>query len=74
MVGTSLEEMSDDEFRAFAKAAVEFGTHTLTDEQWDAFAANLRYVPQGGRPGGAGRGGGGGRGPARRRTCAGCTT
>ncbi|GAA3240246.1 glucose-6-phosphate dehydrogenase [Pseudonocardia petroleophila] len=45
VVGSSLEEMSDDAFRAFAREAVfEFGTHKPTPEQWDAFAANLRYV------------------------------
>jgi glucose-6-phosphate 1-dehydrogenase len=47
VVGTSLEDMDDDEFRAFAKAAVaEFGQHRLTPEQWDAFSATLCYVPQ----------------------------
>ena len=44
VVGSSLEEMSDDEFREFARSAItEFGKHRLTDEQWNAFAANLRY-------------------------------
>jgi glucose-6-phosphate 1-dehydrogenase len=46
VVGSSLEEMSDDDFRAFAKSAIsEFGKHKLTDAQWEAFAGNLRYVP-----------------------------
>ncbi|WP_172160406.1 glucose-6-phosphate dehydrogenase [Pseudonocardia broussonetiae] len=46
VVGSSLEEMSDEDFRAFARQAVfEFGTHKPTPEQWDAFAGNLRYVP-----------------------------
>jgi glucose-6-phosphate 1-dehydrogenase len=45
VVGSSLEEMSDEDFRAFAHNAIaEFGKHRLTDEQWHAFAANLRYV------------------------------
>jgi glucose-6-phosphate 1-dehydrogenase len=45
VVGSSLEDLSDDEFRAFAHTAVnEYGKHRLTQEQWDAFAGNLRYV------------------------------
>ena len=45
VVGSSLEDLSDDEFRTFARtAAGEYGKHRLTDEQWDAFAGNLRYV------------------------------
>jgi glucose-6-phosphate 1-dehydrogenase len=51
IIGTSLEEMTDDEFRALAREAVEdFGTHPLTDEQWGSFAARLSYVPQGAGP------------------------
>lgn len=51
VVGTSLEDLSDDEFRAVAKEAVEeYGTHQLTDEQWDNFAKILTYVPQGAGP------------------------
>ena len=39
IVGTSMEDFDDDQFRAFAKAAVtEFSTHPMTPEQWDAFA------------------------------------
>ncbi|MDQ2755171.1 MAG: glucose-6-phosphate dehydrogenase [Actinomycetota bacterium] len=46
VVGTSLEDLDDEGFRAFAKEAVqEFGTDTLTPEQWDDFAAKLSYVP-----------------------------
>ena len=75
VVGTSLEDISDDEFRALAKEAIdEFGTHKLTDEQWDAFAETLTYVPQGAGPEALAAGGQGGRGEARGRTCAGCTT
>ena len=45
VVGSSLEDLSDDEFRTFAHTAVnEYGKHRLTQEQWDAFAGNLRYV------------------------------
>ena len=51
IVGTSLEEMSDEEFREFARRAVEeFGTHPLTPEQWDKFDDNLVYVSQSGGP------------------------
>jgi glucose-6-phosphate 1-dehydrogenase len=51
IVGTSLEEMDDAEFREFARAAIEeFGTHKLTAEQWDKFDDNLAYVPQSAGP------------------------
>jgi glucose-6-phosphate 1-dehydrogenase len=62
VVGSSLEDMSDEDFRAFAKAAAaEFG-HLRTDtferrirdqlvsEEWEEFAANLRYVPSSAGP------------------------
>ena len=45
VVGTSLEDLTDEGFQAFAKQAVEeFGNVTLTPEQWDDFAAKLSYV------------------------------
>jgi len=51
VVGTSLENMTDVEFRTFARQAIaEFGTHKLTDEQWDLFAGRLHYVPQSAGP------------------------
>ena len=51
VVGTSLEDLSEDEFRTFTKQAVEsFGNHELTDEQWAAFASRISYVPQGAGP------------------------
>src|ERR1700712_5142875 len=51
VVGTSLEDLTDDEFRELAKEAVEsFGTHKLTDAQWESFASTLSYVPQGEGP------------------------
>jgi len=51
VVGTSLEEMGNEEFRAFAKAAIdEFGAHKLTQEQWDHFDDRLVYVPQSAGP------------------------
>ena len=53
IVGTSLEDLSVDEFRALAKAAIdEFGSHPLTDEQWDRFSAALTYVTQTAGPSG----------------------
>jgi glucose-6-phosphate 1-dehydrogenase len=51
VVGTSLEDFDDDEFRDFARKAVEeFATHPLTPEQWDKFDDNLVYVPQAAGP------------------------
>jgi glucose-6-phosphate 1-dehydrogenase len=51
VVGTSLDDMDDDAFRAFAREAVEkFGTRSLSDAQWEAFAARLHYVPQSAGP------------------------
>jgi glucose-6-phosphate 1-dehydrogenase len=51
IVGTSLEDLDDESFRAFARNAVdEFGTHTMTDDAWERFAAKLHYVPQGAGP------------------------
>lgn len=53
IVGTSLENLTIDEFRELAKAAIdEFGSHHLTDEQWERFAATLTYVPQSAGPSG----------------------
>jgi glucose-6-phosphate 1-dehydrogenase len=46
VVGTSLEDMDDESFRAFAKQAVEeFSTHPLTEAEWNTFAARLHYIP-----------------------------
>ena len=51
IVGTSLEDMDDAQFRAFACEAVEqFGAHELTPQQWDTFDDNLSYVPQSAGP------------------------
>ena len=51
IVATSLEDLSDDEFRELAKNAIEsFGTHKLTSEQWANFAKIVTYVPQGEGP------------------------
>src|SRR5262245_27116345 len=44
LVGVSRGEMTDDEFRAFAREAVaEFG-HVPSDGSWETFAANLSYT------------------------------
>lgn len=51
VVGTSLEDLTDDQFRALTKEAVDaFGTHPLTQEQWEHFASRITYVPQGAGP------------------------
>jgi glucose-6-phosphate 1-dehydrogenase len=45
IVGTSRKPLSDDEFRALARAAVdEFGRHEATDKTWDDFASRLSYA------------------------------
>ena len=51
IVGTSLEDLTDDEFRAIAKSAIDdFGAHKLSDQEWDSFAKTITYVPQGAGP------------------------
>ncbi|MCB0970527.1 MAG: glucose-6-phosphate dehydrogenase [Acidimicrobiales bacterium] len=46
IVGTSLDDLDDDGFRAFARGALdEFARREVTDEAWEAFAASLRFVP-----------------------------
>jgi glucose-6-phosphate 1-dehydrogenase len=51
VIGTSLEEFSDDEFRSFAQQAVmEFGHHPMTTEQWNDFAEHLVYLPLSAEP------------------------
>jgi glucose-6-phosphate 1-dehydrogenase len=47
VIGTSLEPMSEDDFRNFAKQAVtEFSHHPLSEEQWSQFVTRVTYVPQ----------------------------
>ncbi len=47
VIGTSLADRTDAEFREFAYAAVaEFGSHKLTKEQWESFADHIQYIPQ----------------------------
>ena len=51
VVGTAMEDLTTEEFRALARAAVDdFGTHAMDDEQWATFAERLTYVPQGAGP------------------------
>jgi glucose-6-phosphate 1-dehydrogenase len=47
IVGSSLEDLDEEAFRAFARSAVdEFGTQTLTDDEWATFAGKLHFVSQ----------------------------
>ncbi|WP_422743988.1 glucose-6-phosphate dehydrogenase [Mycobacterium sp. WMMD1722] len=51
VVGTSLEDLTHDEFRALTREAVDdFGSHKPTDEQWADFAERICYVPQSAGP------------------------
>jgi glucose-6-phosphate 1-dehydrogenase len=51
IVGTSLEDHDDGSFREFARSAVqEFGSKTLSEEQWAKFEDKLHYVPQNAGP------------------------
>ena len=53
VVGTSLEDFTEGQFREFAKQAVtEFTHHALSEEQWNQFAQRLTYVPQAAGPAG----------------------
>ena len=46
IIGVSLDELDVDGFRRFARAALdEFSSRKRVDADWDAFAANLDYVP-----------------------------
>ena len=51
IVGTAMDDLSTDEFRALAKTAIDsFGTHKLSDAAWAEFSEKLTYVPQGAGP------------------------
>src|SRR6188472_4454636 len=44
VIGTSLEDLSDEAFQGFASQALEeFSHRPLTKEQWEQFAARLHY-------------------------------
>jgi glucose-6-phosphate 1-dehydrogenase len=46
-----MEDMSTEEFRAFARSATaSFGLHAIDDEAWAWFAERITYVPQGAGP------------------------
>ena len=46
VIGTSLEDLSDEAFQGFANQALdEFSHRPLTKEQWETFAGKLHYVP-----------------------------
>jgi glucose-6-phosphate 1-dehydrogenase len=51
VVGTAMDDISVDEFRALARRATDsFGAHKLDDEMWQRFSERLTYVPQGAGP------------------------
>ncbi|MFZ2242817.1 MAG: glucose-6-phosphate dehydrogenase [Gordonia amarae] len=51
VVGTGLDDMSNDEFREFARRSIEaVGARKLTPEQWATFAPRLHYVPSSAGP------------------------
>jgi glucose-6-phosphate 1-dehydrogenase len=51
IVGTSIEDFDDAQFRAFTKEAIEeFGNHPMTPEQWDTFVDHVTYVPMSAGP------------------------
>ena len=51
IVGTAMEDIDTEAFRALAKDAVQnYGMHRLKDEAWEDFAARLSYVPQSAGP------------------------
>ena len=46
IIGVSRMPLEDEEFQAFARAAVvEFGRRPVTDEAWQRFSESLAYVP-----------------------------
>jgi glucose-6-phosphate 1-dehydrogenase len=49
IIGTSLDDLDDERFRRFAREACdEFRRREVTEQEWDAFARTLRFVPQAG--------------------------
>jgi len=46
IVGVSLDDMSPDEFRSYARASLdEFFSRGINEQKWDQFASCLDYVP-----------------------------
>jgi glucose-6-phosphate 1-dehydrogenase len=53
IVGTSLDDLSADEFRRFARQACdEFATFAVNDDHWAVFERKLTYASQSGGPAG----------------------
>jgi glucose-6-phosphate 1-dehydrogenase len=53
IVGTSLDELSDEEFRTIARDAIsEFSRSHVYERSWEAFARRLGFVPGSAGPGG----------------------
>ncbi|CAA0126862.1 Glucose-6-phosphate 1-dehydrogenase 2 [Mycolicibacterium vanbaalenii] len=51
LIGTSLEEYTDEDFRELAREAIDsFGNHPFSEEEWDQFAAKVSYIPQSAGP------------------------
>ncbi len=51
IVGTSLEDITTEDFRALARKAVDaFGTHKTDEDTWTKFSQKLTYVPQSAGP------------------------
>jgi glucose-6-phosphate 1-dehydrogenase len=51
VVGTAMEDITSDDFRALARSALDsFGTHKIDDEAFGRFAERITYVPQGAGP------------------------
>jgi glucose-6-phosphate 1-dehydrogenase len=51
ILGTSLDDLDEAGFRAFARAALdEFAHHGAPDDDWDDFAARLSFIPQSADP------------------------
>ena len=45
IIGTSLDDFDDEEFRDFARAALEeFSHHGFLEEEWKEFAGHLFFV------------------------------
>jgi glucose-6-phosphate 1-dehydrogenase len=52
-VGTSLDDLDDEGFRAFARTSLdEFARHGMSEPEWASFAASLTFVSQGAGPAG----------------------
>ena len=51
VVGTSLDDLDEKAFRAFARVAIhEFGGHKITEDEVETFLGKLQYVRQGDGP------------------------